>query len=31
MMSGAIKNGDKRVLSVDFAVAWKAPEPQADA
>lgn len=26
MMSGAIKNGDKRVLNVDFAVAWKAPE-----
>jgi 3-hydroxyacyl-[acyl-carrier-protein] dehydratase len=26
MMSGAIKNGDKRVLTVDFAVAWKAPE-----
>lgn len=31
MMSGHIKNGDKRVLSVDFAVAWKAPEPKADA
>ena len=31
MMSGAVKNGDKRVLTVDFAVAWKAPEaaPQA--
>ena len=26
MMSGSIKNGDKRVLSVDFAVAWKTPE-----
>jgi 3-hydroxyacyl-[acyl-carrier-protein] dehydratase len=26
MMSGNIKNGDKRVLSVDFAVAWKTPE-----
>src|SRR4051812_19206587 len=26
MMSGNIKNGDKRVLNVDFAVAWKTPE-----
>ncbi len=26
MMAGHIKNGDKRVLSVDFAVAWKTPE-----
>ena len=26
MMSGNIKSGDKRVLTVDFAVAWKAPE-----
>jgi 3-hydroxyacyl-[acyl-carrier-protein] dehydratase len=26
MMSGAIKQGDKRVLTVDFAVAWKTPE-----
>lgn len=26
MMSGAIKNGDKRVLTVDFSVAWKTPE-----
>lgn len=26
MMSGAIRKGDQRVLSVDFAVAWKAPE-----
>jgi 3-hydroxyacyl-[acyl-carrier-protein] dehydratase len=26
MMSGSVKNGDKRVLSVDFAVAWKTPE-----
>lgn len=25
MMSGHIKSGDKRVLSVDFAVAWKTP------
>ena len=31
MMSGAIKNGEKRVLSVDFAVAWKAPEPSSPA
>ena len=28
MMSGSIKSGDKRVLSVDFAVAWKTPEGQ---
>lgn len=28
MMTGAIKNGDKRVLTVDFSVAWKAPEGQ---
>ena len=26
LMSGQIKNGDKRVLSVEFAVAWKTPE-----
>jgi 3-hydroxyacyl-[acyl-carrier-protein] dehydratase len=26
MMSGSIKSGDKRVLTVDFAVTWKAPE-----
>jgi 3-hydroxymyristoyl/3-hydroxydecanoyl-(acyl carrier protein) dehydratases len=26
MMSGSVKNGDKRVLSVEFSVAWKAPE-----
>ena len=26
MMSGQIKSGEKRVLSVDFAVAWKTPE-----
>ena len=25
MMSGSIKSGDKRVLSVDFSVAWKVP------
>ena len=28
MMTGAVKNGDKRVLTVDFSVAWKAPEGQ---
>jgi 3-hydroxyacyl-[acyl-carrier-protein] dehydratase len=27
-MSGSIKNGDKRVLNVDFSVAWKRPEGQ---
>jgi len=26
MMSGSIRCGEKRVLTVDFAVAWKAPE-----
>ncbi len=26
LMSGSMKNGDKRVLTVDFAVAWKTPE-----
>ena len=26
LMSGLVKNGDKRVLNVDFAVAWKTPE-----
>ncbi len=26
MMSGSVRNGDKRVLTVDFAVAWKVPE-----
>jgi len=26
LMSGSVKNGDKRVLNVDFTVAWKAPE-----
>lgn len=25
MMSGSVKSGDKRVLTVDFAVAWKPP------
>jgi 3-hydroxyacyl-[acyl-carrier-protein] dehydratase len=25
MMSGSIKSGDKRVLTVDFSVAWKIP------
>ncbi len=28
LMSGAMKSGDKRVLNVDFSVAWKAPEGQ---
>lgn len=28
MMSGLVKNGDKRVLTLDFAVAWKTPEGQ---
>lgn len=26
MMSGSVRSGEKRVLTVDFAVAWKAPE-----
>ncbi len=26
MMSGSIKSGEKRVLTVEFAVAWKTPE-----
>ena len=26
LMSGHIKNGDRRVLNVDFAVAWRKPE-----
>lgn len=25
MMSGSVRSGEKRVLTVDFAVAWKAP------
>jgi 3-hydroxyacyl-[acyl-carrier-protein] dehydratase len=29
LMSGNVKNGDKRVLNVDFAVAWKTPEKPA--
>lgn len=29
MMSGSVKSGDKRVLTVDFAVAWKTPEAKA--
>ncbi len=28
LMSGYMKNGDRRVLNVDFAVAWKTPEDQ---
>ncbi len=27
MMSGSVKRGDARILSVDFSVAWKTPEP----
>lgn len=27
-MSGSMKNGDKRVMNVDFSVAWKKPEGQ---
>lgn len=26
MMSGSVKSGDKRVLTVDFTVAWKTPD-----
>jgi 3-hydroxyacyl-[acyl-carrier-protein] dehydratase len=26
-MSGTMKRGDTRILSVEFSVAWKAPEP----
>src|SRR5665213_1715166 len=29
MMSGTVKNGDKRVLNVEFSVAWKTPEAPA--
>ena len=29
MMSGSVKNGEKRILTVDFSVAWKTPEPHA--
>ena len=29
MMSGTVKSGDKRVLSVDFSVAWRTPEAKA--
>jgi 3-hydroxyacyl-[acyl-carrier-protein] dehydratase len=28
LMTGSIKSGDKRVLTVEFAVAWKTPEGQ---
>lgn len=27
-LTGSMKNGDKRVMNVDFAVAWKMPEGQ---
>ncbi len=30
-MSGSMKNGDKRVMNVDFSVAWKKPEGQVTA
>lgn len=26
LLSGAVRNGDQRVLNVDFSVAWKTPE-----
>lgn len=26
LMSGSVKSGDKRILNVDFSVAWKTPE-----
>jgi len=26
LMSGSMKRGDTRILSVDFSVAWKKPE-----
>jgi 3-hydroxyacyl-[acyl-carrier-protein] dehydratase len=26
MMSGSVKSGEKRVLTVEFAVTWKTPE-----
>lgn len=29
MMTGSVRSGDKRVLNVDFTVAWKSPEAQA--
>ena len=27
-MAGSMKNGDKRVMNVDFSVAWKKPDGQ---
>jgi hypothetical protein len=27
-MTGTMKNGDKRVLNLEFSVAWKKPEGQ---
>lgn len=27
MMTGSVRSGEKRVLNVEFAVAWKTPEP----
>lgn len=29
MMSGSVKSGDKRVLTVDFAVTWRTPQSAA--
>src|SRR5688572_20511001 len=29
MMTGSIKSGEKRIMSVDFAVLWRMPEPAA--
>lgn len=31
LMSGSVRSGEKRVLTVEFAVAWKAPEAPATA
>ena len=27
LMAGSVKSGEKRILSVEFSVAWKVPEP----
>jgi 3-hydroxyacyl-[acyl-carrier-protein] dehydratase len=27
IMAGSVKSGDKRILNVEFSVAWKTPEP----
>jgi len=31
MMSGSIRNGDKRILTVEFSVIWKTPAPASGA